>query len=64
MVNLSHRNIVKLEGFVEELSEDIIWLVFPWEDHGNLRDFLVSQDWEVPERISLVRSMRSSGARL
>ncbi|KIO18658.1 hypothetical protein M407DRAFT_58681, partial [Tulasnella calospora MUT 4182] len=54
LVGLCHPNIVELEGFVEDLSRDIIWLVFSWEYNGDLRSFLVSQDWEIPERISLI----------
>ncbi|KAG8929368.1 hypothetical protein FRC01_004444 [Tulasnella sp. 417] len=54
LVELSHRNIVRLEGFVEDVSEGIIWLVFPWEANGNLRDFIASRDWEIPERIWLI----------
>ncbi|KIO33113.1 hypothetical protein M407DRAFT_17978 [Tulasnella calospora MUT 4182] len=57
LVKLSHRNIVGLEGFVEDVSEGIIWLVFPWEANGNLRDFIASQDWEIPERIWLINDV-------
>lgn len=52
---LSHPNIVKILGFVEDLEKRIAWLVFPWEENGNLREFLHSGDWEIPERVSLVR---------
>lgn len=55
LVELCHPNIVKMEGFVEDISEGIIWLVFYWEDNGNLKDFVASKDWEIPERISLAR---------
>ncbi|KIO19632.1 hypothetical protein M407DRAFT_30702 [Tulasnella calospora MUT 4182] len=54
LVDLSHPNIVKLEGFVEDVSAQKVWLIFPWEEHGNLRDFLASGEWEIPERISLI----------
>ncbi|KIO20485.1 hypothetical protein M407DRAFT_29893 [Tulasnella calospora MUT 4182] len=57
LVELSHPNIVKLEGFVEDLSAQKVWLIFPWEEHGNLRDFLASGEWEVPERISLINDV-------
>ncbi|KIO22979.1 hypothetical protein M407DRAFT_27548 [Tulasnella calospora MUT 4182] len=57
LVELSHPNIVKLEGFVKDLSTQKVWLIFPWEEHGNLRDFLASGEWEVPERISLVHDV-------
>ncbi|KIO19025.1 hypothetical protein M407DRAFT_31309, partial [Tulasnella calospora MUT 4182] len=35
----------------------IAWLVFPWEDNGNLREFLRSGTWEIPERVSLIRDV-------
>lgn len=60
LVELSHPNIVSLKGFVEDVPADIIWLVFSWEDNGNLREFIASRVWEVPERIWLVRSRYSS----
>lgn len=51
---LSHPNIIKIIGFVEDIENRIAWLVFPWEDNGNLRQFLRSGTWELPERVSLV----------
>ncbi|KIO20487.1 hypothetical protein M407DRAFT_29894, partial [Tulasnella calospora MUT 4182] len=57
LVQLSHPNIVKLEGFVEDLSAQKVWLVFPWEEYGNLRHFLASGEWEIPERISLINDV-------
>ncbi|KIO33790.1 hypothetical protein M407DRAFT_17396 [Tulasnella calospora MUT 4182] len=54
LVELSHKNVIELEGLVEDLSGGRIWLIFPWEEHGNLKDFVASQDWEIPERISLI----------
>ncbi|KAG9039005.1 hypothetical protein FS837_001147 [Tulasnella sp. UAMH 9824] len=54
LVKLSHPNIIALQGFVEDISNNIIWLVFPWESNGSLRDFIASADWEIPERISLI----------
>ncbi|KIO21754.1 hypothetical protein M407DRAFT_217648 [Tulasnella calospora MUT 4182] len=57
LVELSHPNIVKLDGFVEDISKNVIWLVFPWEENGSLRDFVASADWEIPERISLIRDV-------
>ncbi|KAG8971537.1 hypothetical protein FRC05_011014 [Tulasnella sp. 425] len=55
LVGLDHENIVELKGFVEDLSKDIIWLVFPWAQNGSLKDFVASRDWEIPERVALVR---------
>ncbi|KAG8922850.1 hypothetical protein FRC01_013527, partial [Tulasnella sp. 417] len=50
---LMHPNIVRFKGFAEDISNGIIWLVFPWFDNGNLKDFVALLDWEIPERISL-----------
>lgn len=52
---LSHPNIAKIIGFVEDVEKSVAWLVSPWEDNGNLREFLRSGTWEIPERVSLVR---------
>ncbi|KIO17636.1 hypothetical protein M407DRAFT_58798, partial [Tulasnella calospora MUT 4182] len=57
LVKLSHENIIKLEGFVEDVSKQMIWLVFPWEDNGTLKDFVTATDWEIPERISLLNDV-------
>lgn len=51
-------NIVAFKGFVEDVSNSIIWLVFPWAHYGNLQYFVALVDWKIPERISLVRSIR------
>lgn len=58
---LSHPHVVKLEGFIENPSETAAWLVFPWEANGNVREFLSSGTWEIPERISLVSAIRKYG---
>ncbi|KAG8895747.1 hypothetical protein FRC01_012217, partial [Tulasnella sp. 417] len=52
--NLSHANIVKLIGFVEDLDKGIAWMIIPWEKNGNLREFIGSTAWEFPERLSLI----------
>ncbi|KIO33091.1 hypothetical protein M407DRAFT_37419, partial [Tulasnella calospora MUT 4182] len=57
LVDVTHENVIAFEGFVEELSKNVIWLVFPWKDNGNLRDFAASGDWRIPERISLIRDV-------
>ncbi|KAG9011342.1 hypothetical protein FRB90_007357 [Tulasnella sp. 427] len=54
---ISHENIVKLHGFVEDSGEDIAWIVFPWESNGNLREFVQSQNWVIPERLSLIHDV-------
>ncbi|KIO21835.1 hypothetical protein M407DRAFT_79907, partial [Tulasnella calospora MUT 4182] len=57
LVDLGHESIIELVGFVEDVSKDMIWLVFPWEDNGNLKGFIASADWEIPERISLINDV-------
>ncbi|KAG8911711.1 hypothetical protein FRC00_005961, partial [Tulasnella sp. 408] len=54
MQNLSHKNIVKLIGFVEKTKDGIAWVILPWEKNGNLREFIWSTDWELPERLALI----------
>ncbi|KAG9026763.1 hypothetical protein FS837_004513, partial [Tulasnella sp. UAMH 9824] len=54
LVKLSHENVIKLEGFVEDVSEGMIWLVFPWQENGTLKDFVASHEWEIPERVALI----------
>ncbi|KAG8896326.1 hypothetical protein FRC01_011876 [Tulasnella sp. 417] len=51
---LRHGNIVELIGFVENAVEGIAWILLRWEDNGNLREFIHSQDWVIPERLSLI----------
>lgn len=51
---LSHPNIVKLVGFVEDAKEGVAWMILPWENNGNLREYVQSTDLEIPERVSLV----------
>ncbi|KAG8913843.1 hypothetical protein FRC00_001475, partial [Tulasnella sp. 408] len=50
---MSHPHVVKILGFVEDIDNRIAWLIFPWEENGNLRKFLRSGKWEIPERVSL-----------
>ncbi|KIO19275.1 hypothetical protein M407DRAFT_83017, partial [Tulasnella calospora MUT 4182] len=57
LVKLSHENIIKLEGFVEDVSRNMIWLVFPWEENGTLKHFIASAEWEIPERIWLINDV-------
>lgn len=54
LAKLNHRNIVELEGLVEDVSKGIIWLVLPWAKYGNLKNFNALEKWEIPERISLI----------
>ncbi|KAG9041601.1 hypothetical protein FS837_012040, partial [Tulasnella sp. UAMH 9824] len=50
---LRHDNVVKIVGFVEDVEQGIAWMVFAWEKNGNLREFIRSAKWELPERVSL-----------
>lgn len=35
--DLSHSNVVKIVGLVEDVEQGIAWMVFSWENNGNLR---------------------------
>ncbi|KIO17264.1 hypothetical protein M407DRAFT_85170, partial [Tulasnella calospora MUT 4182] len=54
---LSHEKVVRLVGFVEEVKEGVAWMVFSWEKNGNLREFIRSEKWELPERTSLINDV-------
>lgn len=54
MKSLAHPNIVKFVGFVEDEEKGDAWIVSPWESNGNIREFLGSGEWHIPERVSLV----------
>ncbi|KAG8925717.1 hypothetical protein FRC00_003718, partial [Tulasnella sp. 408] len=49
LADLSHPNVVQMIGFVEDLENDKAWVIFPWEANGNVREFLASGEWEIPE---------------
>ncbi|KAG8930431.1 hypothetical protein FRC01_002799, partial [Tulasnella sp. 417] len=53
MARLSHENVIRLIGFVEDLPNGKAWFVLPWEPNGTVREFLTTGEWEIPERISL-----------
>ncbi|KAG8932437.1 hypothetical protein FRC01_013910 [Tulasnella sp. 417] len=57
---LKHNNVVQLIGFVENVEEGIAWILLSWEDNGNLREFIHSQDWVIPERVSLLNILVTS----
>ncbi|KIO32084.1 hypothetical protein M407DRAFT_38542, partial [Tulasnella calospora MUT 4182] len=57
MAELSHPNIVKLIGFVEDMEKGDAWIVLPWEANGNVRRFLQSGEWDIPERLSLIEDV-------
>lgn len=54
LAELCHENIVHLVGFVEDFKHGKAWIIVSWESNGNVREFLASGEWEIPERISLV----------
>lgn len=54
MASLSHPNIIEFLGFVEDMDKGDAWIVLPWEANGNVREFLESGEYDIPERISLV----------
>lgn len=51
---LSHPNVVKMIGFVEDMENSVASMLYRWEENGNLRELLRSGEWEIPERLSLV----------
>ncbi|KIO33041.1 hypothetical protein M407DRAFT_18189, partial [Tulasnella calospora MUT 4182] len=55
--DLSHENVVKILGFVEDIGQGVTWMVFAWERNGNLREFIRSAKWELPERVSLIHDV-------
>ncbi|KIO33026.1 hypothetical protein M407DRAFT_18177 [Tulasnella calospora MUT 4182] len=55
--DLSHENVVKILGFVEDVGQGVAWMVFAWEQNGNLREFIRSAQWELPERVSLIHDV-------
>ncbi|KAG8913634.1 hypothetical protein FRC01_004450 [Tulasnella sp. 417] len=55
IATLSHQNIVKLLGFVEDVGNGAAWIVLLWEENGNLRELLQSGEWDIPERVSLIQ---------
>ncbi|KIO26359.1 hypothetical protein M407DRAFT_24325 [Tulasnella calospora MUT 4182] len=57
LAKLSHKNVVRLIGFVEDFKHQKAWIVLSWEPNGNVREFLASGKWEIPERISLIQDM-------
>lgn len=57
LAQLSHPNIISLIGFLEDFDRDVAWMVFAWESNGNVREFLQSGHWDIPERISLLKDV-------
>ncbi|KAG8986125.1 hypothetical protein FRB90_004202, partial [Tulasnella sp. 427] len=57
MTKLSHENIIKLIGFMEDLQNGTACIVVPWEEKGNIQDFLAARECDIPERISLIQDV-------
>ncbi|KIO28068.1 hypothetical protein M407DRAFT_22700, partial [Tulasnella calospora MUT 4182] len=55
--DFDHSHLVKIIGFVEDIGQGIAWMVFRWEKNGNLREFVQSAKWELPERVSLINDV-------
>ncbi|KAG9045241.1 hypothetical protein FS837_006779 [Tulasnella sp. UAMH 9824] len=55
--DLSHPNVVSIVGFVEDADNGVAWMVFSWEKNGNLREFIRSANWELPERVFLIHGV-------
>ncbi|KIO20167.1 hypothetical protein M407DRAFT_60603, partial [Tulasnella calospora MUT 4182] len=55
MASLSHPNIIQFLGFVEDMDKADARIILPWEADGNVRDFLKSGEWDIPERVSLIQ---------
>ncbi|KAG8901146.1 hypothetical protein FRC00_008799 [Tulasnella sp. 408] len=59
MATLSHPNIIHLIGFVEDIDKGNAWIIVPWEANGNVREFLQSGEYDIPERVSLIQDVAS-----
>ncbi|KIO19343.1 hypothetical protein M407DRAFT_37718, partial [Tulasnella calospora MUT 4182] len=57
MAELSHPNIIEFVGFVEDIQKGDAWIILPWAANGNVREFLQSGEWDIPERISLIQDV-------
>ncbi|KIO15594.1 hypothetical protein M407DRAFT_86941 [Tulasnella calospora MUT 4182] len=57
LAGLSHPNIIKLLGFLENFEIGNACMVFTWEDNGNVQQFLATKACDIPERISLIKDV-------
>ncbi|KIO19450.1 hypothetical protein M407DRAFT_51863, partial [Tulasnella calospora MUT 4182] len=55
MAGLSHENIIRFVGFIEDFEQGTAWIILSWEPNGNVSEFLAAGKWEIPERISLIQ---------
>ncbi|KAG9034852.1 hypothetical protein FS837_002110, partial [Tulasnella sp. UAMH 9824] len=51
---LNNDHVIHLVGFAENIEENVAWIIHRWEANGNVREFLNSGAWEIPERVSLI----------
>ncbi|KAG8926314.1 hypothetical protein FRC01_009016 [Tulasnella sp. 417] len=63
MAKLSHENIVRLIGFVEDLKNGTAWIVMSWESNGHVGEFLKKGGLEIPERVSLLNILVNAAYR-
>lgn len=61
LAQLSHPNISKLAGSEVDPESGNVWLFSSWESNGNLSEFLATGLWKIPERLSLVRIIMTTG---
>ncbi|KAG9047332.1 hypothetical protein FS837_002542 [Tulasnella sp. UAMH 9824] len=54
MSRTNNPKIIRLVGFAENIEEDIAWIILDWATNGNVREFLDSKSWEIPELVSLI----------
>ncbi|KAG8909145.1 hypothetical protein FRC01_007105, partial [Tulasnella sp. 417] len=54
---LKHPNIVNLISFVKMIEKERAWLIFPWASRGNVKQFLQTGNWEIPERVALIEDV-------
>ncbi|KIO21118.1 hypothetical protein M407DRAFT_29228 [Tulasnella calospora MUT 4182] len=55
MAGLSHKNIARFVGFIEDLANGKAWIIMSWESNGNVSEFLEARNCEIPERMSLIQ---------
>ncbi|KAG8938026.1 hypothetical protein FRC00_001929, partial [Tulasnella sp. 408] len=41
----------------ESTRESDAWIIVPWKENGNVREFLQSGEWDIPERVSLIQDV-------
>lgn len=53
-----HNNVLEFLGFHFTIQDNTFtaWLVCPWMENGNVREYLDKRRWEIVERLKLVRA--------